>query len=56
MSSVFRFNSHEESTILPQDIQLDILYEDDAIIALNKPPDMGSIPAPAIPMARWETH
>jgi 23S rRNA pseudouridine1911/1915/1917 synthase len=34
-----QFND-EESTILPQDIQLDILYEDDAIIALNKPPDM----------------
>jgi 23S rRNA pseudouridine1911/1915/1917 synthase len=30
----------EESTITPQDIPLDILYEDDTIIALNKPADM----------------
>jgi len=30
----------EESTIPPQDMQLDILYEDDTVIALNKPQGM----------------
>lgn len=30
----------EDSTILPQDIPVDILYEDDCLIAVNKPPNM----------------
>lgn len=30
----------EDSAIVPEDIPLDILYEDDSVIALNKPADM----------------
>ncbi len=35
-----------ETEILPQDIHLDILYEDDDIIVINKPKDMVVHPAP----------
>jgi 23S rRNA pseudouridine1911/1915/1917 synthase len=35
----------EESAFLPEDIPLDILYEDDAIIVINKPADLVVHPA-----------
>lgn len=38
--SVWLQFADEESTIPPQDIPLDILYEDDTVIALNKPQNM----------------
>ncbi len=36
-----------------EDIPLDILYEDDELIVINKPVGMVVHPAPARPMARW---
>ncbi len=37
-----------ESAILPEQVLLDILYEDDALIAVNKPPGMVTHPAPGV--------
>ena len=39
----------EDSHILPEDIPLDIVFEDDALIVVNKPPDMVVHPAPGTP-------
>lgn len=39
----------QEIDVLPQDIQLDIIYEDDDIIVINKPKQMVVHPAPGHP-------
>ncbi|MBU2981842.1 RluA family pseudouridine synthase [Lentibacter algarum] len=39
----------QESHILPQDIALDVVYEDDALIVVNKPVGMVVHPAPGTP-------
>ena len=39
----------EDSHILPEDIPLDIVFEDDALIVVNKPPGMVVHPAPGTP-------
>lgn len=36
------------SYVQPEDIVLDIIYEDDALIAINKPPGMVTHPAPGV--------
>ena len=38
-----------ESHILPQEIALEIVYEDDALIVINKPSGMVVHPAPGTP-------
>ena len=46
--SIF-FSPLLEISLKPQDIKLDILYEDDDIIVVNKPPHMVVHPAPGNP-------
>src|SRR5690606_33646948 len=41
-----KFIFDEESKLLSQNIPLDILFEDEALIAINKPPNMVVHPAP----------
>ncbi|PYE54400.1 RluA family pseudouridine synthase [Deinococcus yavapaiensis] len=36
------------SDVVPEDVPLDILFEDDALIAVNKPPGMVTHPAPSV--------
>lgn len=43
----------EEARWLPQDIALDIVYEDTDILVINKPRDLVVHPAPGILMARY---
>jgi 23S rRNA pseudouridine1911/1915/1917 synthase len=37
-----------DARVLPEDVLLDLLYEDDALIAVNKPPGMTTHPAPGV--------
>ena len=46
---VITLEEAEESHILPEDIALDILFEDDALIVVNKPVGMVVHPAPGTP-------
>ena len=46
----------QEVTWRPQDIDLDIIYEDDSIIVLNKPAGLWCTRRRGIAMARWLTH
>ncbi|MDZ7815202.1 MAG: S4 domain-containing protein [Planctomycetota bacterium] len=39
-------------TAKPQDIPLSVVFEDESLIVINKPPDMVVHPAPVIPTAR----
>lgn len=45
----------EEPEAVPQDIPLDVVYEDEDVIVVNKPVGMVVHPAPAIRTARWST-
>ena len=42
--------------VVPQDIPLDVVYEDDDVIAVNKPVGLVVHPPPVIPTALWSTH
>lgn len=44
-----------EPDILPENIPLDILYEDSDVLVVNKPKGMWSIPEPAITAELWLT-
>ncbi|MFC5849039.1 RluA family pseudouridine synthase [Deinococcus petrolearius] len=37
-----------EATVLPEDVPLDVLYEDEHLVAINKPPGMVTHPAPGV--------
>ncbi|MEF2278108.1 RluA family pseudouridine synthase [Deinococcus sp. YIM 134068] len=37
-----------DATVVPEDVPLDVLYEDDHLIAVNKPPGMVTHPAPGV--------
>jgi 23S rRNA pseudouridine1911/1915/1917 synthase len=37
-----------DARVLPEDVPLDILYEDGALVAVNKPPGMTTHPAPGV--------
>ena len=39
---------YPELTLKPEDIPLDVIYEDDAILVVNKAPEWSSIPQPGI--------
>lgn len=41
---------------IPQDIPLDVVYEDDDVIVVNKPVGMVVHPPPGIRTAHWSTH
>lgn len=49
----FEIQEKEISRVTPEDIPLDILYEDDDIIAVNKPQGMVVHPAPGSPNATF---
>ena len=45
----------EEPEAVPQDIPLDVVYEDEDVIVVNKPVGMVVHPAPGHRTARWST-
>lgn len=44
-----------EIDLEPENIPLDIVYEDDDVLVVNKPQGMVVHPAPATPTTRWST-
>lgn len=52
----FEIPDCEEPDIPPQDIPLDILYEDKDILIVNKPKDMVVHPAPGHYEGHWSTR
>ncbi len=46
---VIEIPAPEPSEVLPEDIPLDVLFEDDEVLAINKPPGLVAHPAPGHP-------